>query len=98
MVVTPGNLGNDNISFPFTVPASAVVGPRVCEAYGYNIPTPCSPSYYGETEDYTVNIVLLCSGTLALGNAETSNTGPVCPGTSLNLSVNPAVAVSDITY
>ena len=49
--------------------------------------------------DLTITrIYPFCTGTPSLGSAVTSNAGPVCPGTSFNLSVNPAIEVSGLAY
>ena len=50
--------GNSNVSYNFTVPASALAGPtrmRVAMKRG-STSTACESFYYGEVEDYTVNI------------------------------------------
>ncbi len=47
------------LTFPFTVPATAMLGPtllRVRCAYGALGVGPCDDTGFGETEDYTVNI------------------------------------------
>ena len=53
---------NVDVSFPFTVPPTAVPGLtrlRIREAYGYDLTDPCALiTSNGETEDYTVNIVV----------------------------------------
>lgn len=58
------------ISGSFTVPTTAVLGPkRMRVSMKYNAsPTPCEVFSFGEVEDYTVNIVSTAKGTDILNN------------------------------
>jgi hypothetical protein len=79
----------------FTVPATALLGNTamriVCtESLSSSAPpSPCGIYYYGETEDYLVNILStppICIGTPILGNTLASAT-TVCSGGTSNLSL-----------
>lgn len=64
--VTPGTAGTHTLSTSITVPAGALLGTttmRVIEEY-LDDPDPCDPhgGDYGETEDYTVNVLFSCAG------------------------------------
>jgi len=75
-------LGNVNIAptpatgtISFTVPPNALMGitrMRVREVYFYSDFDPCSNQYYGETEDYNVNILPLqyCTPTYVYGSED----------------------------
>ena len=88
----------------FTVPDNAVPGPtrmRIRTSVNhYDGEGPCDYLSTGEAEDYIVTIIVppSCTGTPVLGSAVTSNAGPVCSGTSINLSLNPYPGSATIAY
>lgn len=77
-----------------TVPATAAVGTTRMrirgEYYGYVLgaTNACGNTTYGETEDYTIDVVLpfACSGYPAPGNTLASATS-VCPGAVVNFTI-----------
>ncbi|NDC41450.1 MAG: hypothetical protein EBZ77_07870, partial [Chitinophagia bacterium] len=95
----------------FTVPTTARTGVhlmRVVTVYAYSggysdsYPSidPCPTSYYyGETRDYTVNILLLppCSGTPTAGTANAS-VATACPSTPFNLFITGYTYASGLAY
>jgi len=94
--ITAGNSHSDN----FIVPATAVPGitrMRVRVVEGSTSFDPCGTAYYGETEDYTFEVIqgTPCSGTptAALSSSDTS----VCPDVAFTL-IGEGVAFADIEY
>lgn len=80
-------------SYSFTVPLSSLTGLtrlRVFQSVALPVQSACGLYAYGSAQDYPVTITPGCTGTPTLGNAATTNAGPICPGVSFNLSVNPA--------
>ncbi len=83
-------IGSTN-SLGITIPSGVALGNhrmRVVSVYSYvsypsisPCPTGSYPYNYGDARDYTVNIVPICSFSLSA-----TNSGPVCPGTTLNLT------------
>jgi hypothetical protein len=66
-----------------------------CEVYG----SPNYNFYYGETEDYLVNLLspTPCSGTPG-ANAVVTPTAPICPNSSALIGLQNTYTVGDITY
>jgi hypothetical protein len=105
-------IGNSNIpsngvrfsAITFTVPAGAVPGAtrlRIRTSVNHDDGEgPCGHLQNGEAEDYPVTIVVPtpCTGTPAVGSALSSNAGPVCSGTSFNLSVSPYPGPASVAY
>ena len=89
----------------FTVPVTALAGATRMRVINVEFSAgtainPCGTYTWGETEDYTINIVVppACTGTPAPGNT-LSTASAVCPnstGFTLSLQNNPAV--SGLTY
>lgn len=88
-----------------TVPVTAVVGQtkmRVnSEAYFYSMSSAsaCGPFFYGETEDYTVTVLVAgnCSGAPS-ASVTTASVSNLCPGGSVTLGTNPLYTDAGITY
>jgi hypothetical protein len=95
----PGEL----IGLSFTVPVDATLGTtRLHVRCGYNMTDmdPCAPSDYGETEDYSIEIVL-ASGMRELNNAEVSVYPNPTKGdiaiSGANLSGKVSIELTDMT-
>lgn len=75
-----------------TIPVTALNGNTVLRIISSEqssaINNPCLSYGWGETEDYTINIVdpTACTGSIALGNTTASST-KVCAGSSINFGV-----------
>ena len=106
--LTKTGTGLDGDRYTFTLPVttrSGITRLRVratTSEYGSSV-GPCDVlTVKGETEDYAINVVIppTCTGTTVLGNAQTSNAGPVCPNASFNLSVTqpPMPGTINLTY
>ncbi len=96
-VFTQEKTSNTEISGSFTVPATANLGAtRMRIAMQYNaIPPACGTYNYGETEDYTVNIISAGSDTEA-PTAPTGLTASNITTTSLNLNWNASTDNVDV--
>src|SRR5699024_3052029 len=83
-------MGDGTVDFEFTVPEEMEADEyrmRVRLIYsGYEIPDPCIDEYYGETEDYTIEIINLdeCEGPVSAGNV-IENAIIVCANTPFTL-------------
>jgi hypothetical protein len=104
-IVFTTSSGSTTVTGSFTIPLATSVGTHQMrvrsELSGYSTPTdPCNPTYYGETEDYTLTVVALpaCTGTPAPGNTLSSSGTSVCSGVSFTLSVQNPVIASGVTY
>ena len=102
--VTAG--ANGTYVLTFTVPTTALTGQtrlrvRGGEDFALTSAQACGASSdtYGQTEDYTVNILATtaCAGTLA-PNATVSNTSTACMGELVSLSLKNTYALTGITY
>ena len=88
-----------------TVPVNAVTGATKMrintEYYGYTMTSAsaCAPFTYGETEDYTITVLVAgnCSGTPS-ASVTTASASGVCSGGSVTLSTNPLYTDAGITY
>lgn len=97
-------VGPRTVSGTFVVPATALTGNTVmrivCSEYLSPVPSPCGIYFYGETEDYLVNIAAgtpSCTGAPNPGATIASATS-VCPGGSAALSLQfPPTATSLIS-
>jgi len=97
--------GNTATSFTINVPITALGGNtrmRVID-WANNVPPagPCDnlSGYYGETEDYIINLVVPapCSGTPSPGNTLATATS-VCPNTNVTFSLQNNTPGSGVTY
>lgn len=94
---------NPTISGTLTIPATAMLGltrVRVMLNEGGNSSDdPCGLFFYGETEDYLVNIALgtNCSGAPAMANTVAADSS-VCTGSPINLSLDYLYQDMGITY
>ena len=85
-----------------TIPAGAITGSvrmRVQSRYNSATTGPCQTGFYGEVEDYTINIInaVACSGTPTGGTTVlTPNTGT--PNSTFTASVTGATVASGLTY
>ena len=91
--------------FQFTVPISADSGNhRLRIRYAIDTPadeiSACENIYYGETEDYLVNILPLpiCTGQPNAGAIDTFSTFGVCPGRGFSLTDTGANQAADMDY
>lgn len=95
-----------NIAGTFSVPSTAIAGTTVvrvicAEGYSGTGLTPCmSTVYYGEVEDYVVNIVpaVPCSGAPSSNTAVVTPTSPLCSGSSAQINLANTYTVGGITY
>jgi hypothetical protein len=84
-----------------TIPNTATPGTtrmRVTAMEGSQ-PTSCTSPYYGEVEDYNIQIITPtpCSGTPG-GNAVVSPTAAICPGATAGLNLANTYTVVGMTY
>jgi len=94
-----------NFSANIAIPGTALTGPTKMrirgEAYFYTLTNTmaCTTLYYGETEDYTLDIqaFIPCSGTPTPGNTIASAIS-VCPGVPFYLSLQNLTAGVGVTY
>ena len=87
-----------------TIPLTATVGTtrmrvRLHDSVNSGNTTPCDGSFYGQVEDYTLNIAAAppCSGTPNPGNTVTSQNN-VCSSTSFTLSLQNNTPGTGVTY
>lgn len=92
------------INSSFLVPNAALLGNTVmrvtvAEGFAGNLLSPCLQYNYGETEDYLVNIVpnTSCAGVPNPGSV-IPNPITVCPGGTLNLSLQNYTPGNGVTY
>ena len=96
--------GTALVTVPYTA-VTGLTGMRVMTSYyccypsAINANSACSAFTYGESEDYTINILVAppCSGAPSPGNTITSNASP-CAGSTFNLSLQNAISGSSVTY
>src|SRR5690606_34677257 len=88
-----------------TPPATAVTGNprmRVMLVLANSTPNPCISSYYGEAEDYTVNVqaaIGCASATFPSAATITASKDTVCVGKTVDLDMTTAMpSASGITY
>src|SRR5690554_1489228 len=86
------------IDIPLTA-TSGIRRMRVRAVYGNGTFDACSSQSWGETHDYSVNILSLtpCSGPVVAGTATSTGTG-ICPSKSFTLGLNGSTVGSGITY
>lgn len=95
--------GVSTITTPVAIPAAAIAGNtrlrvRVLRDWATDPLTPCVNDIYGETEDYTINVVASsCSGTPAAGTTNAAATTVPC-NTTTTLSLNGNTSGTGITY
>lgn len=86
----------------FAVPLTALTGNtrmRIRMDYNSTNPSICGSITRGETEDYTFNVVPLpnCTG-VPTGGTTVSSANPVCPSTSVTLSVTGSSTATGLVY
>jgi len=89
-----------NISIPLTANAGTTkMRVRLHDSVNGGNSTPCGGSFYGQVEDYTLNIAAppACSGVPNPGNTLTTQNN-VCSSTSFTLSLQNNPGVSGLTY
>ncbi len=95
--------GSYNVVIPATAPTGAhrMRVAMTASYWGYSYPSldPCYPGYYGETRDYTVNIVPLpaCTGTPSPGTVS-SSASTACPSLSFSLTVTGFTAAGSLAF
>ena len=100
--IPSGGLGSGSFTIPLTALAGST-GMRVRSDWqgttAWTSADACTNRTWGETEDYIIDIVLpsACSGTPAPGNTVAS-VASVCPGGSVNLSLQNPNLGTGITY
>ncbi|MBK7761997.1 MAG: hypothetical protein IPI46_01320 [Bacteroidetes bacterium] len=97
--ITGPHTETGNINIPSTA-LSGVTGMRViCSEQNNPITNPCGVYSWGETEDYTVNIIpsAACTGTPNPGNT-VANPASICPGQNTILSLQNWTPTSGIQY
>lgn len=99
-----GSYNTTTYTGSFTVPATALTGHtrmRVrTELYYYTISGPCANTYYGETEDYDINVIPLtpCAGMPVPGNTVAADSSFCVSGsTSLGLE-NDFAGISGVAF
>ena len=103
LVSTPAGTGRV-LTGSFTIPVTAstgVTGMRVMntESYSGTGITPCMTYYYGETEDYLIDITTspACVGTPTPGNA-IATPASVCAGSTSTITLQTATQGTGVTY
>lgn len=88
----------------FTIPLTAVPGLKRlrirCVFSSGTTHSACSSENWGETEDYNLNVISLtpCSGIPNAGNATSTISNILCPGSPFTLSLANASTSSGLTY
>lgn len=86
-----------------TPPVNAVPGPakiRVRAVEGYTVFDPCASNYYGEAEDYTINVIALppCTNPPTPGSVASSVPDSVCPNIAFTLNTTGTSYGSGMAY